>query len=1718
MAAFGTFRVVRAVCEWEQAAGIGKGAIVQTSVRAIARLMRGILLAGSLAFAMPLHAQDDGASVDAIFAAYNSGDFEEAARLSEQRIAALRRQPDQQQELASALVSHGAILIALERLDDAKLSLDEAVRIGDRLGGAALGSAMLGRYNLGMGFVNAERPGEAVAYLEEALARKLASLNRDPKVALPDYDRQAVQWLIDLGYALYDAGRTDAALARIVKDLPAIGFSVFDMPTRAEYLEALYDLYSIEGRAAALDSDDLASFVASTRFGDSYSDEDYHRQQSVLRRVYEAAGKTEQAHRLAITDPIWVEEEFAYLMTTDTTAALALIDESIAAFRRLSDSQGAGASPAADVLVALLRSKASRLSRAGLAEEEIAARRDLLAVLERRQGRFSDDAQSERAALADLLRQAGRTREAGALAIYGNFARPGGAGEGSRMIALAEALREGGYAAEAEQVLDERLSCRSETDPDTGASDFGCTNTIAAMREYAALLEARGKAADARFYALPSEIVAANASRSAGEAREKADQLVEIGVRQFAADSPRLPFALRLHRQIWKSGPLRFAEVPEEYARCNLSAEAEPPPPRQVVIGQDDGFDLPRIAVAAPPPPPPSPLYFSEQISVSALDPKGLFYNGLREVYPDYAEQCAALGNVQGGLAFTEWAIGEARRLGYAIQDQEELLLAKAALEENAGDYGAAENTYRAMADVYLSKLEQARTETRVINPFSSSIETSSNMWFDRMIGFYARIGRLEKIYYLTARMSEAGLFEEGILDSGLPEPILRVLFEYHLGRGETDKAAQYLFTLSPPNYLHHATEIYWDATPGLDSAALAELGPETEVSNPVSERLAETLFAMNLARLSIAAGEPRYAKAMLDDAELRNNRFVEERAAGRDSSGNVFVPDPNGVSELLGNIDELLATLDRDGEAAFVATLGGWEQVGKARRDLAEAANELAWRGGDDQAQALIDRANRFPVEDRGPGNRCYVAGQPIADLRLSDPALSLNQTINLYRARLLLDKGDETAALAAFQSSGLLSLVDDLLARKAEEGDEAFARRFGGREKSEALFGGYRAGLASMAELAMRLGQPQEAAAYLDRVNCFPRGRGWNVAEQQVMWVGVSLGVQDPAQRISALDDAAVLASGLEQQWRLASRNRLDTVFLNEALKGAPYYFGDIAALEWRARDSGKVDESEAFRHVQWSILSSTDLSIAQSTGAAVLARSKPKALDLLAERDLLAGALSQNAEIDASGGSSFGAGRDLLETSDTVNNTALRLDAIDAELQRIAPEYFEITSSEPVNLQETQALLRKDEAILLLSPGRFGTQIMLVRKDALTWRQSDLTQDEVTLAVRRLRFSAGGEVDAVLSETEQWIEEVDGGLNGFDRDTAHGLYSELIAPVAQALGGARTLYIAGGGSLTSLPFAMLVREIAPGADDDPAALRATKWFGDDYSLVQIPSISSFALLRRQARGERQKGTSFIGFGDPVLEGPPMRRGARRSAGDVRALAAVWEKQGNASVVDVAAVRRLSQLPGTAVELRDLASALNAPASALNVQSAATETRVRQTDLLPFRVIAFATHGLTAGELPGGAEPGLIFTPPSSGSAADDGYLSASEVAQLDLDADWIILSACNTASADGSTGAPALSGLARSFFQAGARGLLVSHWPIRDDVAARLTALAVEYWQQDPGLSRADALRKAMAQIRNDAGADGFVNDARGNPVQQSWAHPNAWAPFTLVGDAY
>jgi len=163
-----------------------------------------------------------------------------------------------------------------------------------------------------------------------------------------------------------------------------------------------------------------------------------------------------------------------------------------------------------------------------------------------------------------------------------------------------------------------------------------------------------------------------------------------------------------------------------------------------------------------------------------------------------------------------------------------------------------------------------------------------------------------------------------------------------------------------------------------------------------------------------------------------------------------------------------------------------------------------------------------------------------------------------------------------------------------------------------------------------------------------------------------------------------------------------------------------------------------------------------------------------------------------------------------------------------------------------------------------------------------------------------------------------------------------------------------------------------------------------------------------------------------------------------------------------------------------------------------------------MKYRVVAFATHGLVAGELDGLHQPALALSAPAVTGGAGDGLLTLEKILGLKLDADWVVLSACNTGAGDGA-GAEAASGLGRAFFYAGTRAILVTNWSVHSQSARDLVTDLFSRQAADPKLSRADALRQAMLGLMD---GPGFQDD-KGKTLF-TYAHPLFWAPYSIIGD--
>jgi CHAT domain-containing protein len=449
--------------------------------------------------------------------------------------------------------------------------------------------------------------------------------------------------------------------------------------------------------------------------------------------------------------------------------------------------------------------------------------------------------------------------------------------------------------------------------------------------------------------------------------------------------------------------------------------------------------------------------------------------------------------------------------------------------------------------------------------------------------------------------------------------------------------------------------------------------------------------------------------------------------------------------------------------------------------------------------------------------------------------------------------------------------------------------------------------------------------------------------------------------------------------------------------------------------------------------------------------------------------------------------------------------RLGAIAVErgrLQRMLaaefPDYSALSNPTPMTAKDIQALLSDDEAMALISVADTASYVFVLTKTGFHW--SAISSGAAALAEKVAAFRRGLNVAEFVQNSERV-----GRTKLFDLGLAHEFYVSLLGPAESLIRDKRSLVVVPTGPLTALPFALLVTDgltaaIPPTLD----RYRDAAWLLKRHAINVLPSVASLKALRLPTRLDRGR-KPMIGFGDPLFDSD---RDARREPQGVETAArnlatgAYTDFWQGAGIDRVKLARALPPLPDTADELNAIARSLGVAAGDIHLGRDASETTLKQAPLADYRIVYFATHGLVAGDVKGLAEPSLALSIPKQPTELDDGLLTSSEVAQLRLNADWVVLSACNTIAGD-KPGAEALSGLARSFFYAGARALLVSHWAVESDAATRITTATFDVLSSDPKLGRAEALRRAMLAYLND----------RSSPRN---AYPAFWAPFALIGE--
>ena len=464
---------------------------------------------------------------------------------------------------------------------------------------------------------------------------------------------------------------------------------------------------------------------------------------------------------------------------------------------------------------------------------------------------------------------------------------------------------------------------------------------------------------------------------------------------------------------------------------------------------------------------------------------------------------------------------------------------------------------------------------------------------------------------------------------------------------------------------------------------------------------------------------------------------------------------------------------------------------------------------------------------------------------------------------------------------------------------------------------------------------------------------------------------------------------------------------------------------------------------------------------------------------------------------------------ELRDQIESTReARADAIE-EIEDRFPEYAKLINPQPATLEQAAAVLNPDEALITTYFGaEHGYAWAVNAKGDKAFTRIGMGAEDIDDMISILRSALDPGVTGIADIPE------------FEVTTAHELYAGILGPLESVWKPTKNLILVAHGPLGALPISLLPTTAEPLAKKETlpfGGYRSVKWLARTHSVTLVPSVGAMTALRRLPPAAEGRAP-FVGFGDPYFNKQQQQKAAEQQVAQadtgvaLRGVPITLRSALRGKGVGAGELAKLPRLSDTASEVLSIAGALNAaPEKSVYLGEKATEEQVKSMDLSRYRVITFATHGLVPGELSGLVQPALAMSSPEiTGNKDSDGLLTMEEILNLKLDADWVILSACNTAAGEGA-GAEALFGLGQAFFYAGTRSLLASNWPVETTSAKALTTDIFRRQTLEPNLSRSEALRRSMMNLME----QGVSRDKNGK-AQFAFAHPMFWAPFSLIGD--
>ena len=447
---------------------------------------------------------------------------------------------------------------------------------------------------------------------------------------------------------------------------------------------------------------------------------------------------------------------------------------------------------------------------------------------------------------------------------------------------------------------------------------------------------------------------------------------------------------------------------------------------------------------------------------------------------------------------------------------------------------------------------------------------------------------------------------------------------------------------------------------------------------------------------------------------------------------------------------------------------------------------------------------------------------------------------------------------------------------------------------------------------------------------------------------------------------------------------------------------------------------------------------------------------------------------------------------------------IDLLRADIEKKYPEYADLVKGKVIKVNEVQSYLSPKEAVVSFLLGNQASYIQLVTRENISLVQIPMTMDQISEEIKNLR---------------KGLEVQRGTVNEFDLASSNNLYKNIFGKLENELKDVDHLIVIPTGPLASIPFGILVSNPV-----DKGNYVQANWLANRFAITHAPSLAAF-YSKRSTDPIEVGSKPFLGFGNPVL-GPVTTQTSRvtqvkniETNKNIKKVSTQKpEDQKEITKIAPTAVEfcrtdgpipaeiltAMPSLPDTALELQQIGKLVGKGKEEIYQGQQANESNLRNLKLMDYRIIYFATHGLLPGELRCQSEPAIVLSPaPSSEKNKfkhSDGLIDASEISQLKLNADLVVLSACNTAGGNGKFGGEALSGLTEAFFFAGAQNMLVSHWSVPSSATMKL--MTSMFANLGPKLENgtASSLQKAQQQMIKNVDT----------------SHPVFWGAFVLIGD--